>query len=553
MIKLLAPLRFIIVIIVGLFVSELISMGTIGVIESMSYLKLSLLDATLMILLATPLLYYFSLRPLLKVISEREAEIVQRKQVESQLRIQTTALETAANGVIVTNRQGEIIWTNEAFARMTQYTIDEILGKTPAFLNSGLHDLEFFRELWDTILAGAVWRGEITNRRKNGDLYITEQTITPVFNSAGDIGNFISIQQDISDRKRDEEALVKSEEKFRTLVDWTYDWEYWIDPQGNIVYASPSCGRITGYASDEFIADPSLIIKIVHPQDRLFYEKHHQLIHDATAGVKTVEFRIIARDGSEHWIEHVCRPLFDRDNRFMGRRISNRDITERKQAEESIRGRDQKENALRQTMHTMQIDIARDLHDTVGQNIGYLRMKLAHLSEGREPISDNVRMELEHMFRAADESYDLIRGTLAVLRSESLDDLFHLFARYAKQVEERSRFKVNIFSWGEPKPMSARRMRQLFYIYREALSNIEKHADASEVSIEMKWNEDCLTIAFMDNGQGFDVSFVQYGSHYGLKFMKERVELLDGSLSINSAPGAGTQTMVRLPYENFDS
>ena len=94
-------------------------MGAISALDSISYLRLSIIDATLMILLATPLLYFFSLRPLLKVISERETEIAQRKQVEGQLRIQTTALETAANGVIVTDKQGNILWANPAFAQMT--------------------------------------------------------------------------------------------------------------------------------------------------------------------------------------------------------------------------------------------------------------------------------------------------------------------------------------------------------------------------------------------------------------------------------------------------
>ena len=189
---------------------------------------------------------------------------------------------------------------------------------------------------------------------------------------------------DIIERKRAEDALRKSEEKFRTLVDWTYDCEQWVDPQGDIVYISPSCERITGYRPDDFISDPTLLARIVHPEDRPLYEEHKHLIHDETAGISNIEYRIIARDESERWIDHICRPLFGDDNRYLGRRVSNRDITARKLADKELAERNQKENLLTQTIHNMQIDIARDLHDTVGQNIGYLRMKLEHLSEIRQ-------------------------------------------------------------------------------------------------------------------------------------------------------------------------
>ena len=176
-------------------------MGVIALLQSLSYIRLTLIDASLMILLATPLLYFFSLRPLIHALSEREAEIAQRKQAESQLRLQTTALESAANGVIVTDKQGRILWANQAFAQMTGYSITEAIGKTPKLLNSGMHGPDFYKTLWTTILSGEVWHGEVINRRKDGSLYIDEQTITPVINSSGEIENFIAIKQDVTEHK----------------------------------------------------------------------------------------------------------------------------------------------------------------------------------------------------------------------------------------------------------------------------------------------------------------------------------------------------------------
>ena len=95
---------------------------------------------------------------------------------------------------------------------------------------------------------------------------------------------------DIVERKQAEVALRESEQKFRTLVDWTYDCEQWVDPLGDIVYISPSCERITGYQPNDFIHNPDLLSQIVHPDDRKNYEEHKQLIHDETAGITNLDY-----------------------------------------------------------------------------------------------------------------------------------------------------------------------------------------------------------------------------------------------------------------------
>jgi len=543
------PSRFIVLIIAGLFISEVISMGTIALFDSISYITLTILDASLLILLATPLLYYFSLRPLLKVIAEREAEIVQRQIIERLLRTQTTALETAANGVIITDKNGKIIWANQAFARMSGYSVEEVLGKLPSLLNSGVQSADFYNNLWETILSGRVWNGEITNRRKDGNHYVGEQTISPVFNSDGEIESFIAIQQDITERKLAETALRKSEEKFRTLLDWTYDWEIWTDPHDKVMYNSPSCERITGFHPDDFIATPDLLKEMVHPEDRAIFDEHTLRTHDESAGSITLEYRIIARDGSVRWIGHNCRPLFGADGRYLGRRVSNRDVTEQKQSQDEIRESAQKEKSLTQEIHSLQINIARDLHDTVGQNISYLRLNLDHLSGLDLQTGVDIKSEIKSMAKVANESYDLIRGTLSVLQSENVADLFRIFSRYVRQVEERSKIKIDFASDGEDRVLSANQMRQLFYILREALSNIEKHANATRVFIKLIWAKESLTLVVFDNGCGIESINTQFDSHYGLKFMRERTELLNGTISIDSEVGAGTNITISVPYE----
>ncbi len=120
-------------------------------------------------------------------------------------------------------------------------------------------------------------------------------------------------------------SLAESETRHRIVADNTYTWEFWLAPDGNYVYVSPSCERISGYAAAAFIANPGLMRQIIHPDDRPLYESHRVGEQDLEA--REIEFRIIRADGSVRWLAHACQPLFDQANRLLGIRGSNRDVT----------------------------------------------------------------------------------------------------------------------------------------------------------------------------------------------------------------------------------
>jgi PAS domain S-box-containing protein len=137
----------------------------------------------------------------------------------------------------------------------------------------------------------------------------------------------------IAERIRIEEQLRKSEDKYRTVADLTDDWEYWVAPNMGILYCSPSCKLITGYSQDDFIRNGSLITSIVHPKDKDSYYDHVEQIESADTERAELTFRIITKSHQEKWIWHVCRPVFSSSGEFSGRRVSNRDITDKKHAE----------------------------------------------------------------------------------------------------------------------------------------------------------------------------------------------------------------------------
>ncbi len=145
------------------------------------------------------------------------------------------------------------------------------------------------------------------------------------------------VLSDISERKQAEAALRESEEKYRTIADFTYDWETWRRPDGTYRYISPSCERISGHTVAEFMTDPHLLVKITHPNDQSKVSEHY-FPPDAGHQGQDVEFdfRILTAKGETCWISHYCTAVYGEDGRWLGRRESNRDITARKESEEKI-------------------------------------------------------------------------------------------------------------------------------------------------------------------------------------------------------------------------
>lgn len=570
--------------IIGIAAAEIVAMVVVYFVRSLPYPVQVLIDAAVMTVIMFPILYFLSFKRILQHIN-------QRYQVERVLKSRLRIIQFA---------------TTHALDETLQFTLDELellTGSTAGYFHFIETDQTTIRlETWSKntiqdlcrvngmqkhypVEQAGVWADCIRQRRvvvhndyaslpdrkglPEGHATIVREMAVPIIRenqivavlgvgnkpaayTADDIDLVSKLADfiwDIIKQKQAEEAHRESEEKFRTLVDWTYDWELWLDPDGRFVYSSPSCERITGYAPDEFAADAGLLLQIVHPDDQELYNAHHQLVHDAGAGIERVEYRVIARNGREHWVEHICRPLTGEGGKYLGRRISNRDITDRKQAEQDIAERNRKEKMLTQTLHTMQLDIARDLHDTIGQNVGFLRMKLDHLTD-QSPARSSIELqaEFQQMSQVANESYDLVRGTLAVLQSQGSGDLLELFKRYAGQVVERSAFEVQFQDRGEMGLITAHQTRQLFYIFREALSNIEKHADARQAWVEMEWGDHSLCLSIADNGRGFDPArLVANNGHYGLKFIRERTEMLNGTFELQTVPGNGTRLMIRVP------
>ncbi len=254
-------------------------------------------------------------------------DITERKLAERQLILLTTALEEAANGIILVDKDGTILWTNPEFSRMTGYSKHEAVGQNPRILKSGSHDEEFYRHMWNTILSGKVWRGELLNRRKNGTLYYEDQVITPVIDQSGNITNFISIRKDISEQKKAQEALRKSEQQYRSLVIATAQIVWQTDTSGQVIEDSPSWREFTGQNWDEYMGRGW--INAVYPDDRERVTEVWQQAVKAGSNYE-IEYRIRNRSGDYYEFSVRGVPVRDKDGKILSWIGTCTDISEKK-------------------------------------------------------------------------------------------------------------------------------------------------------------------------------------------------------------------------------
>ena len=146
------------------------------------------------------------------------SDITERKKGDDRILLQSTALNSVANAIIITDTNGKIEWVNDAWTALTGYDEEEVLGGNPRILKSGKQDESYYQELWSTILRGDVWEGELINKRKDGSCYYELQTITPLVGANGEVKHLIGIKQDITQRKQTEKNLRELLEEKEVLL-----------------------------------------------------------------------------------------------------------------------------------------------------------------------------------------------------------------------------------------------------------------------------------------------------------------------------------------------
>ena len=503
-------------------------------------------------------------------------DITENKRTEDKLRQLSRAVEQSPVSIVITNCAGNVEYVNPKFIEVTGYTLAEVLGRNPRILKSGETSPETYRELWQTITAGQEWRGEFHNQKKNGDVYWESASISPIRDLTGRITHYLAVKEDITERKRVEQNLCVSEERFRAITVSAQDAILMMDPQGRISYWNPAAERILGYTSAEAIGKSlhDLIAPArFHPAHHAAFPLFQQTGQGAAIG-KTLDLNACRKDGQEvpvqlslsathihggwHAIGIVC------------------DITQRKQAEEALRmakaGAEQATRAKADFIANMSHEIRTPMNGVIGMT-GLLLD--TDLSADQRNFANIIRASADSLLTIINEILDFSKIESGKLTLETLDfDLREVVEGTLELLGDGAQAKGIELTASLPSDVPTQlrgdpgRLRQ---ILTNLVANAIKFTHQGEVVVRIARESENLTHATLrfevkDSGIGItpeaqarlfqafsqaDSSTTRKfgGTGLGLAITRQLVQLMQGQIGVTSALGNGSLFWFTLSLE----
>lgn len=343
---------------------------------------------------------------------------------------------------------------------------------------------------------------------------------------------------------RDRETALEQAQSQAQLGSWQM-----VLPEGDLTWSSESY-RIFGLSSVEPITFEDFIAA-VHPEDREYVRTSWR---HALAGERyDIQHRILV-NGSVKWVRERAEVKFDKNNRLVGGMGTVQDITELKLREGQLRiSRDE---VRRLAAHSEEIRenertrIAMELHDEMGQQLTVLRMDAALIEKRFAYLSPQLKDRLLDMKQAIDASIGIMRNVVACLRPPALDGgLIVASDSLLDTLQQRSGILCTLIVDGDDVRLDAGRTITVYRVLQESLTNVIRHANASELSVRIAFRDRELSLSVTDNGVGFDPTRVVSCRHFGLMGIRERVLVYGGTTTIDSEPGRGTTLSVIVPVE----
>jgi PAS domain S-box-containing protein len=390
-------------------------------------------------------------------------------------------------------------------------------------------------------------------------------TIFPIRDAGGRITNAAIQHVDLTERKQAQHALQEAEQRYRTVADFTYDWEFWQSPEGDMIYVSPACERITGYAAAEFVNNRHLIDQIILPEDREQYTEHFGKANLGTAD--TCTFRIKRRDGEIRWIEHVCRSIINENGEYLGIRGSNRDATERIQAQEEILIKTLELERSNTELERFAYVASHDLQEPLRTISSYLQLLERKY---KERLDDKGLQYMDFTVSAANRLQGMIGGLLEYSRVETRGQPFETVDCESVLMQTMDNLRRAI---DESKaeithdhlPTIMGEQGQLMRLFQNLLSNSIRYRSQEppriHVSAEKRKGEWVFSVK--DNGIGIDPEYKEQifvifqrlhgrdvpGIGLGLSVAKRIVDRHGGRIWMESEPGKGSTFYFTIPFE----
>jgi len=332
---------------------------------------------------------------------------------------------------------------------------------------------------------------------------------------------------DITERVQLKKALQKSEEKFKTIAEFSYDWVFWLGTDANYIYVSPAVERITGYTPQDFYNNNEIMKKIIHPEDLPLYSEHqHQEINGK---IEPIDFRIITKKGEIRWIGHVCREVVNEDGESIGRRSSNRDITDRILAEEKI-----KDLLIEKKI------LLKEVHHRIKNNMNVIKSLLSLQSKSLDNPEATVALQdaigrVNSMGILYDKLYKTENYKNISVKEyfpQLIDEIIKMFPN-SKSVQIETRFDDFI--------VGMKNIYHIGIIINELITNSMKYAfsDNKEglIRVDVTKHNNHITFIYEDDGIGMPKIDENVKKGFGLSLIELLVRQIKGTKKIENRNG----------------
>lgn len=387
--------------------------------------------------------------------------------------------------------------------------------------------------------------------------WIHERTF-PIRHLDGSLSLVAGISRDVTVEKQlqAEMSLRESEVRLRELAENLHQ-VLWIRDFDRIIYVNPAYETVIGATRRSLYENPSSFVSYIHPEERRRLDKAFR--DQRESGFFAEEFRIIRPDGAVRWLKAQTAPIWQEDKivRIVG--IAD-DITDRKEAEEGLRDSEEKlrkgqefyrllSSKLIRAQEEERRRLARELHDDFTQRVAYLAIEVGRLEAEAGALSGEVQQSLRNLREYAAELAQDVNDLSRLLHPSVLDELGLVDSvRYeCHKFQAAFPIQVQFISPNSIPELSKETAVCLYRFIQEALRNISKHSQASHVTISLDSSKESICLTVVDNGIGFNPDSAKQKGGLGLASMGERVDLLQGELTIDSRPGSGTVLRACIP------
>lgn len=485
-------------------------------------------------------------------------DITARRQTEEEMRISKeffqSVFDAAAIGMTICDITGRFLNVNRAQCEIVGYSEQELLAMSYQDITHP-DDLECNVALMQDILAGRVPSFRVEKRyiRKDGRAVWVLLVVSLISDKHGRplylTGQMIDIdrQKRIEDDLRASRASLANAQRIARIGDWQWD------PAENTASWSEETFRIFGLQAERAEASPDAFFASVHPDDRA---KLQSALNAALAQHKrfSIDHRIRLPDGSERMVHSQGEVLFGLNGNPLRVTGTVQDVSERKRIELALLDSRQQLRAMSAYQEALlegeRKHIAREVHDELGQLLTALKMdiSLLRLRFGSDPA---LQQKAEEMRALVDKTIDVVRHVASNLRPAALDHgIVPAIEWLAEDFSHRWEISCEVSVQGGDVVLDDAHATVVFRVVQESLTNVARHAQASEVIISLRRGDRGLSLLVQDNGRGFDPEVIRKRHGFGLLGMRERVLTLGGTLRIDGVPGKGTTVVIELPLHS---